>query len=1094
MTGITEYVDYILASVPKVPFSRRFSRLASKCRILGEHASSYECDERRMTFQIHKLLCHAGEMCKDWVHSRDIVRALVRIPREMSDLEKEIDAVYHENRLPPQPQSAESIEQDEQQDWEIMMKKSLCLMSRQRFQDDCLALELSEAEDMIKVMQRILIQSTPDNPDRAYACKILYSLSEQCSMFVTVRNIKLDKEELPVASGCFGSMSKATHNGNNVAVKTIRLFPAQYPSEAERMLRRQIVLWTVITQKHHPHILPLIGIADSKFPLIKIVTPWQKHGSLSNYVRQPSADKINRLRLLTQVCSALQFLHSHVPIMIHGALKCANVLVNQDGMPYLADFGLATVRNIATIEHGDARWMAPELFKSDANHSDDVSTLNSKFTCFSDIWSFAMLALELLSDEFPFPDKTTAAVIDALREGERPKQPRSSLVIGRGLNHELWQYLEDCWEPLPANRLRLQSLHDVLDTLATQWRYPTGQIRKPQITFDIAPLAPNSKSELTRAEILDRLHSRTNTSTPVAGKNGDNHAVKVPGAVQDIELKKDGDEHLKQKETERIREVKGELTVAENEVEKIQIKETDINLANIELQDFKPDVSHQTSPIAWIHCNREHVTNIAQNLLRCKISVSNIYPRLTMHTLVCILSMNASQETKQAKLLDLITVLETWKVWDDISMLANHKTIKDWLLACLKSINTMHQIRYHDPEIVPTDLARILDIDAMSIDALLLATLQDRIKRKQLVKRSGQEAQSLLNLLQARLGFPLDPHLERFHLWALIRLCRSSGLYPECMILKGIEKAGTAAVDFGGYGDIWKGSLGGNEIGIKVLRILRTSEKEKFLKYFSSEAVIWRQLRHPNVLPFYGVYHLEDERLCLASPWMNNGNVVRFLEFAPQTECVPLMLDIAEGLNYLHTFTISIIHGDIKGVNILITQSGRACLADFGLAAAKCTESMAVTTAVITRAAGTLRWQAPELMKDDDARNSRASDIYAYACVCYELFSGKLPFHNISKDSGIMCAVLKGKRPPRPSDDRSRIRGLNNEIWNIIETCWAKKPGRRLSAEQIVERLNSSLTCIDRSARDNFHPTCPSRTLYLHAEHPFATFAGTMAH
>ena len=50
------------------------------------------------------------------------------------------------------------------------------------------------------------------------------------------------------------------------------------------------------------------------------------------------------------------------------------------------------------------------------------------------------------------------------------------------------------------------------------------------------------------------------------------------------------------------------------------------------------------------------------------------------------------------------------------------------------------------------------------------------------------------------------------------------------MILKGIEVVGTAAVDFGGYGDIWKGWLGGNEIGIKVLKILQKSEKEKFLK------------------------------------------------------------------------------------------------------------------------------------------------------------------------------------------------------------------------------------------------------------------------
>jgi hypothetical protein len=50
------------------------------------------------------------------------------------------------------------------------------------------------------------------------------------------------------------------------------------------------------------------------------------------------------------------------------------------------------------------------------------------------------------------------------------------------------------------------------------------------------------------------------------------------------------------------------------------------------------------------------------------------------------------------------------------------------------------------------------------------------------------------------------------------------------MVLKGIELAGKVAIDFGGYGDIWKGLLGGREIAVKVLKILHKPEKDKFLK------------------------------------------------------------------------------------------------------------------------------------------------------------------------------------------------------------------------------------------------------------------------
>jgi serine/threonine protein kinase len=52
---------------------------------------------------------------------------------------------------------------------------------------------------------------------------------------------------------------------------------------------------------------------------------------------------------------------------------------------------------------------------------------------------------------------------------------------------------------------------------------------------------------------------------------------------------------------------------------------------------------------------------------------------------------------------------------------------------------------------------------------------------------------------------------------------------------------------------------------------------------FLKEAVLWGQLRHPNVLPFYGVYRLDDShgRICLVSPWMENGTIVEYLRNNP---------------------------------------------------------------------------------------------------------------------------------------------------------------------------------------------------------------------
>jgi serine/threonine protein kinase len=85
-------------------------------------------------------------------------------------------------------------------------------------------------------------------------------------------------------------------------------------------------------------------------------------------------------------------------------------------------------------------------------------------------------------------------------------------------------------------------------------------------------------------------------------------------------------------------------------------------------------------------------------------------------------------------------------------------------------------------------------------------------------------------------------------------------------------------------------------------------------------------------------------------------------------------------------------------VNILITDSHRACLADFGLATTKDSKSFVVKSATTMRVTGTLRWQAPELFDpyadDTTCVSSLASDVYAFACVCYEVAYMIIPKHH----------------------------------------------------------------------------------------------------
>jgi serine/threonine protein kinase len=198
---------------------------------------------------------------------------------------------------------------------------------------------------------------------------------------------------------------------------------------------------------------------------------------------------------------------------------------------------------------------------------------------------------------------------------------------------------------------------------------------------------------------------------------------------------------------------------------------------------------------------------------------------------------------------------------------------------------------------------------------------------------------------------------------------------------------------------------------------------------------------------------------------MENGNVVEFLArrlYTDTTDCVCLALDIAHGVKYLHGEQV--IHRDLKGYNILISPSLRAYIADFGLATF--TDSGSATTLVGGAIMGTPKWLAPELIPHEEVKrhHTYASDIYAFALVCYEMFSGKVPFEDV-EIYDLKLLLHRGDRPSLPADQLSRRRGLSAKMEDIIRDCWAQDPAKRPSAHEVVERLQ-----LLRNHQDDLRP------------------------
>lgn len=74
------------------------------------------------------------------------------------------------------------------------------------------------------------------------------------------------------------------------------------------------------------------------------------------------------------------------------------------------------------------------------------------------------------------------------------------------------------------------------------------------------------------------------------------------------------------------------------------------------------------------------------------------------------------------------------------------------------------------------------------------------------------------------------------------------------------------------------------------------------------------------------------------------------------------------------------------------------------------------------------------------------------------MFSGDHPFRDIVNEFQVPAAVKRGRRPSRPSRKLCRMRGLEDEIWRLMENCWSAEPLERPTSNQIVERLRALLS------------------------------------
>ncbi|KAJ3555492.1 hypothetical protein NP233_g12196 [Leucocoprinus birnbaumii] len=337
---------------------------------------------------------------------------------------------------------------------------------------------------------------------------------------------------------------------------------------------------------------------------------------------------------------------------------------------------------------------------------------------------------------------------------------------------------------------------------------------------------------------------------------------------------------------------------------------------------------------------------------------------------------------------------------------------------------------------------------------------------KDIVSAAGgfktEDIRTLVDFLDLVLTDHLSKSEERNRTLALLaKITSITHLFPRRYELKAIRYHPRPIAE-GGYGTVHRGM--DVDVCIKVM----TQVDPKALTPWIRELILWAHLSHPNILPFYGVLLKEvdgSQRICLVSPFMKNGNLNAYASRLSPRSRLALILDVANGLQYLHGS--GVIHGDLKGENILISDEGRCLVTDFGTTHITTATAAATTSKFPT----TLRYAAPEVVLANGPP-TKERDIWAFGCVCYETFSRLPPYFQYASIVQISVALARKETPKRPGlidngggDETSEgdwdlgeeepedCDEIDDQAWDLITRCCAPEPGDRPCISTIRELI-----------------------------------------
>ncbi|XP_010443978.1 PREDICTED: putative kinase-like protein TMKL1 isoform X2 [Camelina sativa] len=257
------------------------------------------------------------------------------------------------------------------------------------------------------------------------------------------------------------------------------------------------------------------------------------------------------------------------------------------------------------------------------------------------------------------------------------------------------------------------------------------------------------------------------------------------------------------------------------------------------------------------------------------------------------------------------------------------------------------------------------------------------------------------------------------------------------------------------YGTLYKATL--QRSGkVRVLRFLRPlCAVRSDSKEFNGVVELLGFVRHVNLVPLLGFYVGDRGEKLMIHPFFGSGNLSEFIKCGDVdahrwSNILSIAIGIARGLDHLHTGMI--VHGNLKSKNVLLEQSFKPRVSDFGL-------HLLLNFSAgqeILEASAAEGYKAPELIKMKEV--SKESDVYSFGVIMLELVSGKEPMNK-----NPTCSVLDHNRLYdlyRPDILRRCVKDGNGvteecvlDYFQLAVSCCSSSPSHRPSFKQVLRKL-----------------------------------------